>query len=197
VAKGTIYLHWSTREALFVALFHREQADMLIGVRDRLSHGSATFRDLSREVSAALARWPLVRAALLGDSEVLGGLLRERRNRDVAGDMREGLAGYLRTLVENGALRSDLSPAEHANIIAAVMYGFYRVPRSLLVDDKDDERLPDLVADTLQRTLGADAPLSVDVIHTVSAATFAYLDGAIETAQQKLERSLGGPEVAG
>ncbi len=36
VAKGTIYLHWKTREALFRALMHRERLALLTDLRQRI-----------------------------------------------------------------------------------------------------------------------------------------------------------------
>lgn len=49
VAKGTIYLHWKTRDALFVALLRRERVATLDEVRQA---DPRTVRELVRALSA-------------------------------------------------------------------------------------------------------------------------------------------------
>ncbi|MFI6540597.1 helix-turn-helix domain-containing protein [Nonomuraea sp. NPDC050547] len=68
VAKGTIYLHWKTRELLFAALLRRERVATLEEVR-RAEPG--TLRELAGVAGVAAAeimRRPLMRAVLLADT---------------------------------------------------------------------------------------------------------------------------------
>lgn len=191
VPKGTIYLHWTTREALFVALVRRERTILLADVRDRLEAGQATFHGLLRELTLELTRRPLLQATVLGDSEVLGRLSQQRRGRAASGEVGAGFESYVRALLDHGALRADLSPPEQVSVVAAVFYGFHQVPELTLGAYRfADERLPDLLADTVTRALGADQPVSADDAEATSRATRDYLEHALEDAQEKLRRSL-------
>lgn len=192
VPKGTIYLHWTTREALFVALVRRERVTLVAEVRDRLAAGQATFHRLLRELTLELTRRPLLQATVLRDSEVLGRLSRQRRrSRAVGGEVGAGFESYVRALLDHGALRSDLPAAEHVSVVAAIFYGFHQVPELTLGAYRfADERLPDLLADTATRALGADQPVSADDARAISRATREYLDLALEDAREKLRRSL-------
>ncbi|MQA15031.1 MAG: hypothetical protein GEV09_12930 [Pseudonocardiaceae bacterium] len=185
-------LHWTTREALFVALVRRERVILLTELRDRVGGGPATFPGLLRELTVELIRRPLLRAVLLGDSEVLGRLTRQRRRPETGAELRASLERYVRALLDHGALRQDLSPDEHVNVLAAIFYGFHRVPELTFGAHRfADERLPDLLGDTVHRALGAEQPVSAEDAEAISRATREYLDFAFETAQQKLQHSLG------
>src|SRR5260370_24920182 len=73
VGKGTIYLHWKTREALFWAVLAREAMQMLEQLTADLSRDTerALPRRLMRAIFLEVARRPLVRALLLSDAEIL------------------------------------------------------------------------------------------------------------------------------
>src|SRR5689334_13073045 len=84
VGKGTIYLHWKTREALFRAVLNREilallgeliqavHQDPRNALPDRL--GSIYFE--------ATMKRPLVRAVLQMDRDLLGNLIQHQRQRE-------------------------------------------------------------------------------------------------------------------
>ena len=74
VGKGTLYLHWKTREALFLAVLLRES----LAAMDNLLAGLAADPRLARpslllefQYRNVLAR-PLLRATRTGDAELLG-----------------------------------------------------------------------------------------------------------------------------
>ncbi|MFI6389813.1 TetR/AcrR family transcriptional regulator [Nonomuraea sp. NPDC050540] len=64
-AKGTIYLHWKTRELLFAALLRRERVATLEEVRPA---EPGTLRELAGVAAAEIMRRPLMRAVLLADT---------------------------------------------------------------------------------------------------------------------------------
>src|SRR5579863_6899996 len=77
VAKGTIYLHWKTREELFLALLTREYLMVLEELRQYLENHpeSATLYGLTRQVVLLPMTRPLIKAVMLGDTDMLGDLL--------------------------------------------------------------------------------------------------------------------------
>ena len=83
VAKGTIYLHWKTRESLFIALLTREY---LITVEEFMQSlldnpENVTLHELTKRALLLSMSRPLIKAMLLGDTDMLGELVR-RENAD-------------------------------------------------------------------------------------------------------------------
>lgn len=195
VAKGTIYLHWKTREELFAALLRRERVEMITEVRRRIEEGPATLRELLRLLASETLSRPLIRASVLGDSEVLGRLTRQKRDRTAGAELDGGFRGYFGTLLEHGALRSDLSPAEHVTTLVSVLYGFLSAPPMLPAGYRPaDERLAELIADTVGRALEPGGPIPAADARAVARATLKYVDAVVEAAQRKLRVSLGSEE---
>ena len=66
VGKGTLYLHWNTREALFAALILREKVAMAEDIKQRLAcdPAGATLRGLFKHAALALMHRPLLKAVL-------------------------------------------------------------------------------------------------------------------------------------
>ncbi|MFC7643798.1 TetR/AcrR family transcriptional regulator [Streptosporangium lutulentum] len=201
VAKGTIYLHWRTREELFAALLRRERVEMLSHLRQRVAEGPGTLRDLLRLLASELMSRPLMRASLLGDSEILGRLTRlKRSDKAAAAEVPTGFETYLGVLLKHGGLRTDLSPTEHVTALVSVLYGFLLVPRMLPeAYSLPDERLAELIADAGSRAVEPLGPVSPDGAHptspddarAISRATLDFVDYATEIAQRKLRASLG------
>ncbi|MFC4531261.1 TetR/AcrR family transcriptional regulator [Sphaerisporangium dianthi] len=194
VAKGTIYLHWKSREALFAALLRRDRVAMLEQVREGLAGepAGATPRALFRHLALAFMTRPLMKASLLSDTEVLGKLIRQKRPTvQTAAAMRSLSDTYLGALREHGAIRTDLSPVEQANVISAALYGFFMITPHMPEDHRlSGERLSELLAETLHRALDSGRPLSAEQNATVTRATLAYLDDALRVARERLRMSL-------
>ncbi|MEU7915866.1 TetR/AcrR family transcriptional regulator [Microbispora bryophytorum] len=188
VAKGTIYLHWRTRDALFAALLRRERVRMLEEVR---RSGPATPRELFAGIAAGLLRRPLLKAALVGDSEVLGKLVRQKRHGPGAVNPGEALDTYYAALIQVGAAR-DLS-GDHALVIGSIIYGFLTVPWMLPGGPPPEERLAPLLADMVERAIGTGRALPDDAVDAVERATLDYLDSMTHVAQRKLADSLSSP----
>src|SRR5437764_7791489 len=78
VAKGTIYLHWKTREALFMALLTREYLTVIEEFRQHVLSDpeNVTLHGLTRQAILLTMSRPLIKAMLLGDTDMLGELTR-------------------------------------------------------------------------------------------------------------------------
>ncbi len=197
VAKGTIYLHWNTREALFAALLRRDRAAMVTEVRRGVAADpdDITLRGLVRQLGLALMRRPLMKAVFLGDATVLGKFLREKPNSETTGALLTSFESYLETLRRHGAIRSDLSPPEQMNVFGGAVYGFFLISPLMPNDYRlPDERLADLLADTVHRALEPGREVSPDEAQAISAATLEHLDFAVEVAHEKARQSLDAKE---
>ncbi|WP_336204508.1 TetR/AcrR family transcriptional regulator [Nonomuraea sp. LPB2021202275-12-8] len=192
VAKGTIYLHWKTRDALFAALLRRERVLMMEEVR---AAAPASPRDLIGGLAGALLRRPLMRALMLGDAEVLGKLSKQKQESATTPALSSAFEDYLGTLAEQGVIRSDRALAEHLTVVSSVLYGFL-FTHALLPEPAraPDDRLRELIADTADRALGTSEPALRAGARAVAQATLDYLDTVAEVARHKLALSLGSEE---
>lgn len=194
VGKGTVYLHWKTREALFWAVLRRETVRLLDDLTGRLGRdaGLALPHRLMPAIFTEVQRRPLVRAVLLSDAEVLGALTADD---SVAAAQRE-LAGnpdYLELLARHGLLRPGLTPAAAGYILDSVMRGFFSAQDA----DRDSghggglsaDQRADLLADVLARTLEAEPPFPADAVAALSADVTGLFNAIIAVQRAQLDRA--------
>ena len=125
VGKGTVYLHWRTREELFGAVLGRELAQALDEVAEGLlaDPGSWQLHRLTRTLFLVLTRRPLLTALIRSDPEVLGKFARGRAA-ERARRRAMTLGEYLGLLSTHGQLREDLSPDDLSLAFISVWMGF-------------------------------------------------------------------------
>ncbi|AEA23934.1 regulatory protein TetR [Pseudonocardia dioxanivorans CB1190] len=165
IGKGTVYLHFRSKDALFLTVLLRSHHHVVSRMADRMAADPAEV--LPSRMTAAvyldLVADPVVRPLYLGDPEVLGRLAHEAADslgalsatRDAAA---RRLFGLLR---EAGALRTDLSLDEQQYLLQAVASGFLFVD-SLPASDApaDHGRRAALIAHTIAAAIeepGAEA----------------------------------------
>jgi AcrR family transcriptional regulator len=156
IGKGTVYLHFRSKDALFLTVLLRVQRRMTGRMADRMAADarevlpSRTMRMLYEELSAD----PVARSFYLGDVEVLGRLVHEASGTiGELSKLREAaVAHHMSLLWEAGCLRPGLDPDSALYAFAAVAAGF------LLVDGFGYARLlPDTAARTelLEQSIAA------------------------------------------
>ncbi|MEV0614007.1 helix-turn-helix domain-containing protein [Nonomuraea sp. NPDC050404] len=187
VAKGTVYLHWKTRDEIFAALLRRERLLLLTALRER---APATLGELFGEFSRALLGRPLLHAVLTGDSEVLGKLGRRKRDGDTSPVPFVPISdAYVTELIKHGAVRAE--PGDHMLVVQSIVYGFLFLPDNLPDGARaSDDRIADLVADTIERAMSTGRELPAADAAAVARATGVFLDAIVEIAQQKLALSM-------
>lgn len=197
VAKGSVYAHWRSRDALFLALLRREQAAMLQQVRERLRTAGrpADLELLLAESVRAHQGNPLVTAVLTRDTEILGGLSRaaaaEGRR---AGSIVE-LLGQLR---DGGWIRTDRSLAEQVTVLSAVYLGHFLTEPLLPADFRvPADAVPGLIAETVRKALERPEPLTPDEVAAVDRTVHEYVARAADAAQERLRAAQpSGEETA-
>jgi AcrR family transcriptional regulator len=194
VGKGTIYLHWPNREALFLAVIQRE----LIQFIDNLA---PTLRDhpeelllhrLVRHFWLAANRRPLIRAVFVQDFETLGRLTTAGDPTFIA-QQYEAFEAYVELLKQSHLLRADITGREVMFIYRATITGFFLAQNLVPADyQPDEERKADLLAATFQRTfeipdrppraaLKAIAPEIVKLIQKIAEAKQALVYGKVSS----------------
>jgi len=194
VGKGTVYLHWKTREALFWAALQRETMRLLDDLADRLSRDAtlALPHRLMPAIFLEVERRPLVRAVLLEDDEVLGALAADD---SVAAAQHElaGNADYLDLLARHGLLRPGLTPSAAGHILAGVMRGFFATQDADGQAGHDPaltaEQRADLLADVLERTLETGEPAPAAAVAALSADVTGLFRDITAVQRAQLERA--------
>ncbi|GGK97563.1 TetR family transcriptional regulator [Sphaerisporangium melleum] len=131
IGKGTVYLHFKTKEMLFLTVVMREQVRLI----DRFV--AAFGADPSLALPSQLARlaylWvhedPIIHVIVTGDPETLGALVRS--GADQLGPLmktrRRTIAGYFAVMREHGVVRDDLAPEALLHAYTAILTGFLTV----------------------------------------------------------------------
>lgn len=192
IGKGTVYLHWKTREQLFGAVFEREAHYAVEELRLALRQDSATclLHDFARVYFRAITNRPLLHGFLLADPDLLGKLT---SSPDTARDDRHGAVArdYLALLAGQGLLRDDMTVDEIAYAYQATFEGFLRAESA--TDDPD--RRADLLARTVQRAFESGQAASDDTLHDLAAATDDLLGELIDADRAESSPPSHGSEA--
>ncbi len=196
IGKGTIYLHWKTREALFWAALQRETMRLLEDIVLRLidDAGAALPHRLMPAIFVEVARRPLVKAVLLSDTEILGALTADD---SVAAAQRElgGQPYYLELLAAQGLLDGDLTAGTAGHILSSVMRGFFADADIDGASHSDEgmalalDQRADLLGGVLRKTLESSDPPTTQAVNALRAAVVQMFEGIIAAQRAQLERA--------
>ncbi|WP_117210153.1 TetR/AcrR family transcriptional regulator [Allorhizocola rhizosphaerae] len=179
VGKGTVYLHWRSREQLFFAVGAREAVAMLGAV-------VAAMRDDPRQIALhqymrhffleAMAR-PVLRAIFTRDAEVLDRFLSSPARRPLQSGKLLASREYLGVLADNGLLRAGLRPEDLDYTLPAVMFGFFGIDPLLPSGvDLTLQAKADQVADLLRHAFEPAKPPPSARFITAAPRAIAILD---------------------
>ena len=139
VSKGAIYLHWSSKEALFEALIFRESEgvvdDMLARIEADPDAGSI-FSMYQHAIVTAIEN-PLLHAVMTKDARVMGDFTRHwlRANPNLANEGQWFRTEMVKQLQNAHVIRADLDVEVIAYILALIRYGFLTV-HEVVPDDQ-------------------------------------------------------------
>jgi len=189
VGKGTIYLHWKTREALFAALILREKSVMAEDMQQRIADDplGATLRGLLKHAACALLQRPLLKAVFLRDTAVLGKLMQREQENASTVEVLAGFTSYLQGLREQGLVRTDLSLHTLLTLFSLIFTGFFlATPLTPEAFRPSNEELAELIAEAGHRTLEPQGAIVADACQIAANNLTQYLDHAVARAQEQL-----------
>ena len=187
VAKGTIYLHWKTREHLFVELIDREKYNLLVEVQRHLEADPEGWSliGLIKYITLATLKNPLMKALFLRDSEYLGELVMLAYNEATYTAQMAGYLHFVEWLRERGMIRNDIELHAQMHTIAAVSWGFILVdPLLPEMFRRSDEEMVELMASTLTRVLEPDIPPTPEQRREAGQTFKAYLEQFFELGKE-------------
>ncbi|MEQ4723226.1 helix-turn-helix domain-containing protein [Nonomuraea sp. B19D2] len=177
IGKGTVYLHWKTRDQLFGAVLTREVGSAISQVRQALVEDPQACRlhRFARDYFLAVASRPLLLGFLLADPELLGKLTgspeREERHAKMG-------RGFLELLAEHGLLRDDLDVDQLRYAYQATFEGFLRAEGGTSADGR--EQRADLLAGTVRRAFESEAAPADAALRDLAAAVAALLGDVVD-----------------
>ncbi len=128
VAKGTIYLHWKTREDLFMAVIMREALAVIESLQKYITENADSFAFHTFFPYAFLLyqQRPLVKALLTNDGSLLGSVAQHDYLQGNSIARRKVLFAHavLEQMQAEGLLRSDLSLRRLEYMLAAIFIGY-------------------------------------------------------------------------
>lgn len=139
VSKGTIYLHFESKDELFEALLFRQMwqyGEAWLAAVEADPQGG-TLGGVYKNVLYALNRNPFMAAIFRQDARVLGNYLRKPNNIFRTMEAASIRAEFVQAMQEAGTVRGDVDPAIVAHIIEMLAYGLVTI-----ADFKDPARMP-------------------------------------------------------
>jgi AcrR family transcriptional regulator len=191
VAKGTIYLHWKTREDLFMALLIREDFRYVEDLKHRISSDpeGSTLRGFVKHATLALMNNALIKAVFLNDTEMLGELASREFSSSTYPQRIENYKHFLAFLRGHGLVSTDTGIREQTYIFTAVWIGFFLAGQWMPEEFKvSDEELVELLVDTMQlalepRTTATGSANDAGSSQEVTKAFNLYLDQEVEAIE--------------
>jgi AcrR family transcriptional regulator len=179
VGKGTIYLHWRSREEVFHAVSAREAAEMADAIVDAVRDDPAEValhRYLRRLFVEAMNR-PVLRALYTRDADTLGTFLAAQHHHRLEESKLGVNRDYLGVLAAEAMLRSDLQLTDLDYTLPTIVFGFFAAePFHPPVIKLTLEQKADQLADTVRRAFEpAEAPSS-DTVKRAAAKALPILE---------------------
>ena len=155
VGKGTIYLHWKDKSALFFAAVMRAQQQAGVEVMRRIAadpEGGRFHRLWTHGMMAALAD-PLMAAIMGGQTDIFQGMVgafSPEMIHQLTGDYQE----YIVQLQQAGLIRTDVPVSVISLVTSALKIGLINTPEVFRQEQIPSmEQLTDAISDMLRRWL--------------------------------------------
>jgi AcrR family transcriptional regulator len=182
IGKGTVYLHWKTREELFTAVFEREVLQAIRELLQALRQNPQVclLHRFAPAYFLAIMNRPLLRGFVLADPDLLGRLATPRGG---ARDDRHRLMSrtYFALLAEHGLLRDDLDVDAIAYAFQATFEGFLRAEADAAAviaaghTEAGLDQRADLLARTVQRAFESGRTVPPRALQSLATAVIDLL----------------------
>ena len=186
VAKGTIYLHWKTREDLFTALMKREYIRLVEDLQQRIANDpeGGTLHGITKHSMLATMKSPLMKAVLLRDTDLLGEWMRkESASASYSEQIAQSLALF-EHLRSRGVVRDDRDVRKQVYMLDAITMGFLVMDQYMPGEFKySDEEIVEMVTEVVERVFApspSSAPPADEKTKQETANTLtSYIDNVL------------------
>lgn len=195
VGKGTVYLHWRSRDDLLFAVLLREGAatfdELARGIR--ADPGEVALHRYMRAIFLQAMRRPLLTAIYTRDAEVLGRLIATDGSRGVTNSKLTLSTEYLALLAEHGLLRADLPVERIAYGIGAAVLGHLSIDPMLPPEmAMSDEVKADSLAEMVRRSFEPPEALTERACAEVAPKITGIVEQLRDTYLEHIYGSING-----
>lgn len=199
VAKGTIYLHWKTREDLFLALVIQEWSNTAQEILQRILDDPQGFllHRIMKHAIGVLLRRPLMHALFIQDTDLLGGLAQHlsaeyNRENNFAAQRSAAILYLFDLLRSKGLLRTDMSVETQISILSSITFGFLLTDRYLPERyHLSSEQTAEMVEETIRRVFEPEQPIDPETLKEVDASLTATYTNILQALQKQALQVLG------
>jgi AcrR family transcriptional regulator len=178
VGKGTIYLHWKTRDDLFLTLIRRERLALSDDLQARIDadpDGARLGNILKHTMIATLNR-PLLKALVLQRREVWGKLLEREQDTEAYIQKMAGFKAYLEFVQSHKLVRHDDEPQAQVVMVSSIVTGFFQTSELLPPDyQSSDEELANLLCETVRRTFEPQEGITTEQLQIAKRSFLEYV----------------------
>jgi AcrR family transcriptional regulator len=181
VGKGTVYLHWKSKQELLAVLLLREVGEVMRELVEGMRRDPAEVQLhwVMRSLFVTIMRRPLARALYTRDIETLGKLaagnvggIRTRKEASAV-----SFDAYLDLLAEHGLVRADTDRQTRDYALHAMTSGFYLIEQLL----PDDLQLPledkaDCLAEVVRLAFAPPDPPDPQTLRSVAPRVIELFD---------------------
>ena len=188
VAKGTIYLHWKTREELFKAVILHEEAKLLEDLKQLIANDpeGATLHGMIKYATLATLKRPIWKAIMLRDTDMVGDFAQSEYANQATQKNIENFQVYFETLRAQKLIRTDLTMKQLLYLVNTISIGFLLIDPLLPQEYKmSDEEAVDLLADTIKRTFASRVPTTAEAQQELKQVFNGYLEGTLDLLQEQ------------
>ena len=182
VAKGTIYLHWKTREDLFTALMRREYVRLAEDIQQRIfgDPEGGTLHGLTKHSVLATMKSPLMKAVLLRDTDLLGEWMRkEYASSSYSEQIAQSLALF-ELFRARGVVRDDIDIHKQSYMLSAITMGFLVIEQYMPDDFKySDEEIVEMLTEIVKRAFEPSQQQDEKTKQEISNTLISYMDDVI------------------
>ncbi|MDI1482972.1 TetR/AcrR family transcriptional regulator [Polyangium sp. y55x31] len=180
VGKGTIYLHWKSKEALFMDLLRREVAAILDAQLHEIRAEPMMVlpHRMFRSMFLLHTGRPLARAILGEEADILGALAPDRLAPSLARvlGLTTLLTGILQALRDHGLMRVDRPLADQAHAIEAILSGSFLLTKLPSHEVPTLEQQADILAVTVRDAFERPEPPDRATVEAAAERLGAMLD---------------------
>ena len=191
IGKGTVYLHYRTREELFYSVIMREQANATAELIEALRKDprEALLHRLVRLKYLTMMQRPILKALVAADPDILGRLVKSVDTADLA--RLQGLVStdYFQILIDHQLVRPGLTVNELFYAVGALAIGFFAGDTFLEAFGSRPtlQRRADLLESAIERAFSL--PASEEVLHRIAPAVLELYTKSNEISHAYLQRA--------
>lgn len=178
IGKGTIYLHWKSKDALFRTLLLREVLEIWRDLMERIRANPHEIRysRLMRAMMLTGSQRLLARALFTGDREILGKLA-GGGNRKLQTQQMGASHQFITQLREYGLLRTDDPLPQQMYMLQGALTGFFLIDPTLVTEDGLTlEQRADVLAQTIERLFEPPHPTTDEELAQVATEMMEWME---------------------